>query len=144
MTDRARDVLRQVVAVSSISSMPSAVAQWLVAYCIALKSELQAHGPCTLSHDLTDILQEDQLTRMMSSTRPSSFALSVLTEIINKGEMSDCQRQRLDENLTFLEDAAGSCLRILKVPIPVGYTRHTSRFMVIWYVVRIKQNRIVQ
>ena len=30
---------------------------------------------------------------------------------------------------TFFEDAMGSCERILRTPIPLSYTRHTSRFL---------------
>ena len=37
---------------------------------------------------------------------------------------------RMDENLTALEDMVGGCERILRTPIPLSYTRHTSRFMV--------------
>ena len=35
-------------------------------------------------------------------------------------------------NLTALEDVVGTCERILRTPIPLSYTRHTSRFMIIW------------
>ncbi|PRW56885.1 UPF0187 chloroplastic [Chlorella sorokiniana] len=38
----------------------------------------------------------------------------------------------MDGNLTALEDALGTCERILRTPIPLGYTRHTSRFLMIW------------
>ena len=40
--------------------------------------------------------------------------------------------RRLDENLTFFNDSCGTCERILRTPIPLSYTRHTSRFMMIW------------
>ncbi len=31
------------------------------------------------------------------------------------------------------QDALGTCERILRTPIPLGYTRHTSRFLMIWW-----------
>lgn len=39
---------------------------------------------------------------------------------------------RMDENLTVFADVTGGCERILRTPIPLSYTRHTSRFMMIW------------
>jgi hypothetical protein len=30
------------------------------------------------------------------------------------------------------QDMQGCCERILRTPIPLSYTRHTSRFMMIW------------
>lgn len=35
---------------------------------------------------------------------------------------------------SFVQDALGTCERILRTPIPLGYTRHTSRFLMIWWV----------
>ncbi len=34
------------------------------------------------------------------------------------------------------EDIVGTCERILRAPIPLSYTRHTSRFMVSFFNVR--------
>jgi predicted membrane chloride channel (bestrophin family) len=30
------------------------------------------------------------------------------------------------------QDVAGACERLLRTPIPLSYTRHTSRFLMIW------------
>ncbi|KIY95166.1 hypothetical protein MNEG_12797 [Monoraphidium neglectum] len=38
----------------------------------------------------------------------------------------------MDGNLTAFEDILGTCERLLRTPIPLSYTRHTSRFLVIW------------
>lgn len=31
------------------------------------------------------------------------------------------------------QEVAGGCERLLRTPIPLGYTRHTSRFLMLWY-----------
>jgi predicted membrane chloride channel (bestrophin family) len=41
----------------------------------------------------------------------------------------------LDTNITALGDALGGCERIFKTPIPLSYTRHTSRVLIIWLAV---------
>jgi putative membrane protein len=38
---------------------------------------------------------------------------------------------RLDENVSRLTDAVSSCERILNTPIPLSYTRHTARFLMV-------------
>lgn len=38
----------------------------------------------------------------------------------------------MDENLTVFADVTGGCERILRTPVPLMYTRHNSRFLMIW------------
>jgi predicted membrane chloride channel (bestrophin family) len=40
----------------------------------------------------------------------------------------------MDENLTCMAEVLGRCERINRVPIPLSYTRHTSRFLTAWAV----------
>ena len=53
----------------------------------------------------------------------------MLSETIRAARPSELFRMRMDDNLTFFEDAMGSMERILRTPIPLSYTRHTSRFL---------------
>mmetsp|Transcript_47021 Transcript_47021/g.89766 ORF Transcript_47021/g.89766 Transcript_47021/m.89766 type:complete len:124 (+) Transcript_47021:59-430(+) len=46
--------------------------------------------------------------------------------------MNTLQASRMDENITTFSDILGACERILKTPIPLSYTRHTSRFLFTW------------
>lgn len=41
----------------------------------------------------------------------------------------------MHDNLTQLHDLLGACERILRTPIPVAYTRHTTRCLIIWLTV---------
>jgi predicted membrane chloride channel (bestrophin family) len=38
----------------------------------------------------------------------------------------------VDEDLKFMEDAIGGCERLFRTPIPLSYTRHTSRLLLFW------------
>lgn len=38
----------------------------------------------------------------------------------------------MDLNLTAFEDVLGGCERIYKTPIPLSYTRLTSRFLIVY------------
>lgn len=41
----------------------------------------------------------------------------------------------MQENITTFEDILGGCERLLRTPIPVSYTRHTSRFLLLWLTI---------
>jgi predicted membrane chloride channel (bestrophin family) len=49
--------------------------------------------------------------------------LQMLSATIGASTIMEPGRVRMDENLTFFEDALGACERILKTPIPLTYTR---------------------
>jgi len=54
---------------------------------------------------------------------------AVLTELISQIEDSSVRGTMLGA-VTQLEASLADCERILKTPIPVSYTRHTSRFLI--------------
>jgi predicted membrane chloride channel (bestrophin family) len=58
--------------------------------------------------------------------------VQVLSELIEAAPISDLQKWQMHDNLTTMHDVLGGCERILRTPIPVAYTRHTSRFVIIW------------
>eukprot|EP00188_Purpureofilum_apyrenoidigerum_P005268 Plantae.Rhodophyta-Purpureofilum_apyrenoidigerum.ctg6715.p1 GENE.Plantae.Rhodophyta-Purpureofilum_apyrenoidigerum.ctg6715~~Plantae.Rhodophyta-Purpureofilum_apyrenoidigerum.ctg6715.p1 ORF type:complete len:368 (+),score=35.41 Plantae.Rhodophyta-Purpureofilum_apyrenoidigerum.ctg6715:147-1250(+) len=41
-------------------------------------------------------------------------------------------RMRMEEDVTTLIDVLGACERIIKTPVPLSYSRHTSRFLSIY------------
>lgn len=59
----------------------------------------------------------------------------VLSELTQASEISTNQEWQIHSNLTELHDLLGACERILRTPIPVAYTRHTTRFLIIWLTV---------
>jgi putative membrane protein len=48
--------------------------------------------------------------------------------------MDGRDRSRMDQTLSDLCDDVGACERIFKTPIPLVYSRHTSRFVGTWLV----------
>jgi ion channel-forming bestrophin family protein len=53
--------------------------------------------------------------------------LQVLSRLIRKTGIAPIYGAQMDLNITAFEDIIGGCERILRTPIPVSYTRHTSR-----------------
>lgn len=61
--------------------------------------------------------------------------IQVLSELVQAADVSTNQEWQLHANLTELHDLLGACERILRTPIPIAYTRHTSRFLIVWLTV---------
>lgn len=57
-----------------------------------------------------------------------------MSEFVSSSTMTDMQRSSIDKNLTEFHDNVGACERLFKTPIPLSYTRLTSRFLVIWHI----------
>eukprot|EP00887_Chlorella_sp_A99_P008252 scaffold12.g8252.t1 len=128
---------------SSRGSLPwplaLSVVKWVLAYAHSLKAQVTQHS--RLEVELMDVLTEEELQLLLDAHHRRapvcqwpgpSFALSVLSELLAVAPLRESNRSRIDENLTFFEDAVGTCERILRTPIPLSYTRHTSRFLVMW------------
>ena len=56
----------------------------------------------------------------------------MMTHIIEDSGVSGFHMQQMQANLTTFEDILGGCERLLSTPIPVSYTRHTGRFLLVW------------
>ena len=119
---RQQGVLEQQVSAAAASC------RWLMAFARSLKAQLTEDSD--LPADLRRILSEEEAALLLAAQSKPSFALAVLTELAAAAPVRESQRIRLDENLTFFTDCCGTCERILRTPIPLSYTRHTSRFMV--------------
>lgn len=66
---------------------------------------------------------------------PPHACVQVLSELVEAAPITALQRWQMHENLTKLEDMLGACERILKTPIPLAYSRHTHRFLIIWLTI---------
>jgi len=70
-------------------------------------------------------------------TKPAFFALQELTKI-----MAECEHAlpgyvtySLDQSLHNLDRVLGGCERLISTPIPLSYTRHTSRSVLLFLLV---------
>merc|ERR1712129_294251 len=63
---------------------------------------------------------------------PSHFQLVISQEINKVPNLNEQQRQGLDFLLMDVTAALATCDRIIRMPIPLGYTRSTVRFLWLW------------
>ena len=60
------------------------------------------------------------------------FCLSAMSATLRKADIDTIQAGRIDSTISTLVDLTGANERIFKSPIPLVYTRHTSRFVGVW------------
>jgi predicted membrane chloride channel (bestrophin family) len=132
VTNRSRDLMRQADSwfPEAEADLLDLVERWTVAFCRTLMTHLREDGD--IEAEMKGVLQEHELATLISAQHRPNYVLSVISMAIEESHTTDAARVRMDENLTFFADALGACERILKTPIPLTYTRHTSRFLVIW------------
>ena len=58
----------------------------------------------------------------------------VISVLINQCQLQNWEKITMDKNLTQFHDNVGACERLFKTPIPVAYTRLTSRFLTLWHL----------
>jgi len=70
---------------------------------------------------------------MAASNRPM-FCLNALSSVVREANLHPVDKSRLDTSITKLVDLTGACERIFKSPVPLIYTRHSSRFLTLFCV----------
>mmetsp|Transcript_16643 Transcript_16643/g.21595 ORF Transcript_16643/g.21595 Transcript_16643/m.21595 type:complete len:409 (-) Transcript_16643:329-1555(-) len=85
-----------------------------------------------LKKELTELLNENEAERIMEAKHRPLRAVQDLSDCLRRGRMTDLQLNIVDKSVAFYCDAIGVSERIFKTPIPLAYTRHTSRSLTIW------------
>ncbi|KAK9838098.1 hypothetical protein WJX81_001298 [Elliptochloris bilobata] len=130
--NRSRDLVRQGLTWfgEERAAERDMLARWTVAFSLATMAHLREHSH--LEEDLQDVLPAEERAALLAAQHRPNTALQVMSQLVAAASLRETQATRMDENLTFFADSVGACERILKTPIPLSYTRHTSRFLVIW------------
>lgn len=68
---------------------------------------------------------------MRAKNRPM-FQINAINEAVRKADIHPIDRSRMDTAISTLTDLTGACERIFKSPVPLVYTRHTSRFLTVF------------
>ncbi len=78
------------------------------------------------------MLKPEELDLLEASPHRPNTVLMMMSEIVKRTNLTPVQRFRMDENITTFSDFLGASERILRTPIPLSYTRHTTRFLFLW------------
>ena len=74
-----------------------------------------------------DLLKTSNRNRCVVALTEASLALDNIP-------VDEKRRVEADKSLVFIGDSLAACERILTSPVPLVYTRHTSRFLSVWMI----------
>lgn len=60
---------------------------------------------------------------LLASPNPPLFVLSAVGQLLAASDMRIESKTHMDESVRVLQEAAGSCEKIITTPIPLSYTR---------------------
>ncbi|XP_076950287.1 voltage-dependent chloride channel 1, chloroplastic-like [Bidens hawaiensis] len=127
------DFARQViVSVETDSVLKMALLQYILAFPVALKCHL-VHGSDT-GKDLENLLEDDDLEVVLSSNHRPRCIIQFISQSLQLLNLEPSKRTTLESKVTCFHEGIGVCEQITSIPIPVSYTRLTSRFLVLWHL----------
>ena len=94
---------------------------------VAMKAELEEKAE----------LSDDEVGRLCAAANRPLWALQQIGSVVHRAldttnPVDTRVQMELEDHVQRLMVALGHCERIVRTPIPTSYTRHTSRFLVIW------------
>ncbi|DBA68356.1 TPA: hypothetical protein ACH3X2_013665 [Trebouxia sp. C0005] len=108
----------------------AAVARWTAVLTPLLK--MHCRWQTDVHIQLKDRLLSHELAYMISVKHPPNMAATVLTQLIASANLPEMLQISVDKQIVQYIDSVAACERLQKQPIPVAYTRHTSRFLLWW------------
>eukprot|EP00775_Hariotina_reticulata_P010167 gene10169-10327_t len=132
LINRSRDIARQALQWTppEEAAVAAAICRWTAAFPLVLMCSLR--NDVQLEASLRGVLQADEVQLVLRQPHPGSAILQALGQFTRASGMKELHKMRIDENITVLQDVMGGCERIFRTPIPLSFTRHTSRFLVCW------------
>nr|PNR63179.1 hypothetical protein PHYPA_001604 [Physcomitrium patens] len=133
--NRTRDLARQALTwIRSPADLPKlhCLLRHIKAYSYCLKDHLTQDN--TLREELAKVLEPTELELVLSSKHRPNYVMQVMSELIKQCKVSEWESMSMDRNLTQFHDNVGACERLFKTPIPVAYTRLTSRVLSLWHI----------
>ncbi|GLC59543.1 hypothetical protein PLESTB_001498600 [Pleodorina starrii] len=112
--------------------------RWVGAFPLCLMVELRHDQgdpelEAAIRRELREVLRPYEVDQVVASgPYYHQFCLSVLTALVEAAQLGESREATMLDDLHGFNEAACECEKILRFPIPLTYTRHTSRFMLIY------------
>eukprot|EP00775_Hariotina_reticulata_P001604 gene1604-1944_t len=106
--------------------------RWVEAFSRALLVHCRVDG--SLERELDDVLLPHEVAAV-AAVGPSgapSFVLQVISELVEQCGVSEIKEDNMFATVRAMGDTVAVCNKLLRYPLPLAYTRHTSRFMFLW------------
>ncbi|MCO5613325.1 hypothetical protein L7F22_067601 [Adiantum nelumboides] len=112
-------------------ALKSSLLNYIMAFPVALKCHL-IHGSDTRK-ELQRLLQYEDLAFVLSSRHKPNCLIQLISQALNLLQLENSDRILLEDHVRQYVASVSVCERLIRTPIPLSYTRLTSRFLVLWH-----------
>ncbi|KAL3615649.1 Voltage-dependent chloride channel 1, chloroplastic [Castilleja foliolosa] len=130
----ANDFARQViVSVESPNDrlLKNAILKYIMAFPVALKCHI-IYGSNT-EQDLQNLLDVEDLAVILGSKHRPRCIIEFISQSLHLLDLEPSKLNMLESKLSCFHEGIGVCEQLMGIPIPLSYTRLTSRFLVLWH-----------
>ncbi|KAF6162214.1 hypothetical protein GIB67_008343 [Kingdonia uniflora] len=130
-SDLARQVMASVDGSCNVA-LKKAILQYVMAFPVALKCHV-IYGS-DIGQDLRCLLEEEDLAVVVNSKHRPLCIIEFISQTLQLLLLEDSKRNLLESKITCFHDGIAVCEELMGIPIPLSYTRLTSRFLVLWHL----------
>lgn len=106
---------------------------YIMAFPVALKCHLLDRSETY--EDLKLLLDEEDLAVVMESQHRPNCLIQLMSQSLTLVQISDDEKSLMEANINELNHSVSVCERITRTPIPLAYTRLTSRTLSLWHLI---------
>ncbi|XP_051132802.1 UPF0187 protein At3g61320, chloroplastic-like isoform X2 [Andrographis paniculata] len=129
--DLAGQVIASVVSPRDVM-LRKAILQYIMAFPVALKCHI-LYGS-DIAEDLQNILNAEDLNVVLDSKHRPRCIIEFISHSLQLLDMDATTRHTLESKLGSFHEGITICEQLIGIPIPLSYTRLTSRFLVLWHL----------
>ncbi|KAK8951869.1 UPF0187 protein [Platanthera zijinensis] len=107
----------------------------LLSYIMAFPVALKCHviGGSDIKTDLQNLLEEDDLVIIQHSKHRPRCVIEFISQSLQMVSLEESKRITLESKISSFYNGISVCEQLIGIPIPLSYTRLTSRFLVLWH-----------
>ncbi|KAE9460096.1 hypothetical protein C3L33_07979, partial [Rhododendron williamsianum] len=87
-----------------------------------------------MERDLENLLEADDLAVVLSSKHRPRCIIEFISQGLQMLHLEESKRNLLESKISCFHEGIGVCEQLMGIPIPLSYTRLTSRFLVLWHL----------
>lgn len=127
------DLMRQTILWVEDDVLKANLVRQVAAFPRCLKWYLgHRHNERRLRDDLEGVLLPVEIDQLLSSRHPVKHCLLRMSQTLTAASLIPNVQSHMDKQICQLTEEMFECERIYTSPIPLMYTRHTARFLLLW------------
>ncbi|OMP00460.1 Bestrophin/UPF0187 [Corchorus olitorius] len=130
--DFARQVISGVENSGDDQSLKDALLHYIMAFPVALKCHVMYGSD--IGRDLHNLLEGDDIKVVLNSKHRPRCIIDFISHSLRVLNLKESERTVLESKISCFHEGIGVCEQLMGIPIPLSYTRLTSRFLVLWHL----------